>query len=56
MSITFNFLRALNFFKQSTVSCLWTMDATRSRCYVGKERVALDEVSIYGREETMEAA
>ena len=25
--------RALNFFKQSTVSCLWTMLATRSRCW-----------------------
>lgn len=27
----FNFLLALNFFKQSTVSCLWKTDATRSR-------------------------
>lgn len=28
----FSFRRALNFFKQSTVSCLWMADATRSRC------------------------
>lgn len=27
-----SFRRALNFFKQSTVSCLWMADATRSRC------------------------
>jgi hypothetical protein len=30
----FNFLRALNFFKQSTVSWRWIADATRSRCYL----------------------
>lgn len=28
----FSFRRALNFFRQSTVSCLCTTDATRSRC------------------------
>lgn len=31
----FSFRRALNFFKQSTVSCLCTTDATRSRCCSG---------------------
>lgn len=29
-----SFRRALNFFKQSTVSCLWMAEATRSRCYL----------------------
>lgn len=30
----FNLRRALNFFKQSTVSCLWRVDATRSRWHI----------------------
>lgn len=30
--VTFNFRRALNFFKQSTVSCRCTTEATRSLC------------------------
>ena len=32
----FNFRRALNFFKQSTVSCLWIADATRTRCWINE--------------------
>ena len=35
--LTFNLRLALNFFKQSTVSCLWTTEATRSRCCEGKK-------------------
>lgn len=31
--LTLSFRRALNFFKQSTVSCRCTIDATRSLCY-----------------------
>lgn len=30
--VTFSFLRALNFFRQSTVSCLCMHDATVARC------------------------
>ena len=32
ISLTFNLRRALNFLRQSTVSCLCTTEATRSRC------------------------
>lgn len=32
MRVTFSFLRALNFFRQSTVSCLCMHDATVARC------------------------
>lgn len=38
---TFNLRRALNFFKQSTVSCRCTTDATRSRCCEKKERIEI---------------
>ena len=33
MRVTFSFLRALNFFRQSTVSCLCMHDATVARCW-----------------------
>lgn len=33
MQITFSFLRALNFFRQSTVSCLCMHEATVARCW-----------------------
>lgn len=39
----FNFRRALNFFRQSTVSWRWIADATRSRCW---KIIKLDSISI----------
>lgn len=37
--VTLSLRLALNFFKQSTVSCLCTTDATRSRCWKRKMRI-----------------
>ena len=37
MRVTFSFLRALNFFRQSTVSCLCMHDATVARCWEEKD-------------------
>lgn len=35
--VTFSFLRALNFFRQSTVSCLCMHEATVARCWGERE-------------------
>lgn len=37
-SLTLSFLLALNFFRQSTVSCLCIIEATVERCWRGGER------------------
>lgn len=38
-SVTFSFLLALNFFRQSTVSCLCMQEATVDRCWGSGEEV-----------------